>query len=133
MNEKMKYIYAALIIAFIALTSIGAFTVNAFSFKPPKTLSAEFLQGSWANPEYGVNYGFMGKNTMLISDSIEGEEYHYIIKDDTIIFRRLIDEGLGYTEFDTMTYKVLDEDSIELYYQRLKLKLVREKRKDITP
>ena len=92
----------------------------------PKVASAEFLQGTWTSVEYKTNYGFIGKNTMLISDDIEGEEYHYSIKADTIIFAMKIDEMIGNVlESDTMTYSIIDENTIELNYQGLFTHIVR--------
>jgi hypothetical protein len=94
---------------------------------PPKQATADFLQGTWTSTQYKVNYGFIGKHTMFISDEVEGEEYNYFIKGDTIIFQMQIDELIGNTtEFDTMTYKIIDNDTIELNYQGLKTKIVRD-------
>lgn len=92
----------------------------------PKQATADFLQGTWTSLQYKVSYGFMGRNTMSISDNIEGEEYHYSIENDTIIFQMKIDEVLGnLTEPDTMTYKIIDNDTIELNYQGFKTTIVR--------
>lgn len=114
----------------LSLIGLITFSVCVLSFaecdNPPKTLSAAFLKGTWTCHQHGVNYGFIGKNTMLISDSIEGEEYHYIIKNDTIIFRMLLDEECNYAEFDTMTYSVIDNNTINLNYQGLGITIERD-------
>lgn len=103
------------------------FALLIVSCTPPKQATADFLKGTWTSTQYKVNYGFMGKNTMLISDDIEGEEYHYIIKNDSIIFQLTIDEMIGVTEFDTMTYRILGYDSIEINYQGFHTTLIRNK------
>ena len=103
------------------------FALLIMSCTPPKQATADFLKGTWTSTQYKVNYGFMGKNTMLISDEIEGEEYHYTIKEDTIIFQMKIDEVIGnLTEPDSMTYKIIDNDTIEINYQGLTTKIVRD-------
>jgi hypothetical protein len=94
---------------------------------PPKKATAEFLKGTWTSAKYKVDYGFIGKSTMFISDDVEGEEYHYIIKNDSIIFQMIIDEMIGVTEFDTMTYRILGYDSIEINYQGFHTTLIRNK------
>ena len=103
------------------------FALLIVSCTPPKQATADFLKGTWTSTQYKVNYGFIGKHTMLISDEVEGEEYHYTIIGDTIFFQMQIDELIGNTtEIDTMFIHVIDKDTIEVNYQGLTTKIVRD-------
>ena len=109
-----------LLLLTLAMVCLGACS-NA-----PELASAEFLNGTWSSTKYDVQYGFMGQNTMLISDSIEGEEYHYRIIQDTIVFRLLLDEAIGDTlDVDSMTYHIIDKNTIELNYCGLHNTIIR--------
>ena len=109
-----------LLLLTLAIVCLGA-CCNA-----PELASADFLNGTWSSTRYDVQYGFMGKNTMFISDSIEGEEYHYNIVQDTIVFRLILDEEIGDTlDYDSMTYNILDKNTIELNYHGFRNTIIR--------
>ena len=74
-----------------------------------------------------VKYTFIGQCTMFIDNECEGDKYMYHLKNDTLIFMPNFDtEVYGDSVCaDTMVFKVLSDDYIDVTYLDLHFNLIR--------